>query len=158
MAAVIFRAGIVYGREIKLFKAARWLLRHRLLAIWRKPTWAHLISLPDFLKALHAAIENEHAHGIYQVCDDGPLLLQALLDQLADHYGCARPYRLPAWMFHAAGFGCEMAALILRTSAPLNRDIVGAGMTSCVADTSRMKRELLPALAYPTLQEGIELL
>jgi hypothetical protein len=31
-------------------------------------------------------------------------------------------------------------------------------MTSCVADTSRMKRELLPTLTYPTIQQGLSLL
>ena len=155
---VIFRSGIVYGREIKMVQGARWLLRHRLMAVWRKPTWAHLIALPDFLQALQAAIEDEKARGIYQVCDDGPLTLQDFLDRLADHYGYHRPFRLPAWMFHMAGLSVEMAALVLRSAAPLNRDIVNAGMTSCVADNSRMKRELLPVLKYPTLQAGIRLL
>jgi hypothetical protein len=31
-------------------------------------------------------------------------------------------------------------------------------MVSSVADTSRMKRELLPRLEYPTLREGLSLL
>jgi nucleoside-diphosphate-sugar epimerase len=158
MTPVIFRSGIVYGREIKMVQGARWLLRHRLMAVWRKPTWAHLIAMPDFLLALQSAIEGENIRGIYQVCDDAPLTLQDFLDRLADHYGYPRPYRLPAWMFHMAGFSVEMAALAFRTAAPLNRDIVRAGMTSSVADNSRMKRELLPALKYPTLQEGISLL
>src|SRR5438477_11917432 len=61
-------------------------------------------------------------------------------------------------MFYIAGLGVEMPALILRTPAPLNRDIVRAGMTSCVADTSRMKREVLPTVAYPTIEQGISLL
>jgi len=155
---VIFRSGIVYGREIKMVQAARWLLRHRFMAVWRTPTWAHLIALPDFLLALQVAIEGENIRGIYQVCDDAPLTLQDFLDTLADHYNCPRPFRLPAWMFHLAGFSVEMAALVLPTVAPLNRDIVNAGMTSCVADNSRMKRELLPVLKYPTLQDGISLL
>ena len=155
---VIFRSGIVYGREVKMLQAARWLLRHRMMAVWRKPTWAHLIALPDFLRALQAAIENQDIRGIYQVCDDGPLTLQDFLDRLADYYDYPRPYRLPEWMFHVTGFSVEMAALAFRTAAPLNRDIVKAGMTSCVADNSRMKRELLPLLKYPTLEEGISLL
>jgi nucleoside-diphosphate-sugar epimerase len=155
---VVFRAGIVYGKGIKLTEGARWMLRHHLMAIWKRPTWAHLIALPDFLAALQAAIEDEGARGIYQVCDDAPLTLQDLLDRLADHWGYARPWRMPAWAFHAAGLACEAAALFLRTPAPLNRDIVRAGMTSCVADNSRMKRELLPALAYPSINEGIRLL
>jgi nucleoside-diphosphate-sugar epimerase len=158
MTPVIFRAGIVYGPGIKLVEGARWMLRHHLMAVWRKPTWAHLIAMPDFLSALQAAIENEAASGIYQVCDDAPLTVQDFLDRLADHYNCSHPWRLPAWMFHVAGITCEIGALILRTPAPLNRDIIKAGMTSCVADNSRMKNELLPALSFPTLADGINLL
>lgn len=158
MIPVVFRAGIVYGKGIKLVEGAHWMLRHRLMAIWNKPTWAHLIALPDFLAALQAVIESEKARGIYQVCDDAPLTLQDFLDKLADHYSCSHAWRLPEWMFHVAGISCEGAALILRTGALLNRDIVRAGMTSCVADNSRMKRELLPMLAYPTIAEGMKLL
>jgi nucleoside-diphosphate-sugar epimerase len=158
MAPVVFRAGIVYGPRIKLIQAACWMLRHRLMAIWKKPTWAHLIALPDFLSALQSVVENQTASGIYQICDDYPITLQDFLDQLADHFGFPRPWRLPAPVFHIAGFGVEVAALILDRPAPLNRDIVRAGMTSCVADTSRMKRELLPTLAYPTTKQGISLL
>jgi len=128
------------------------------MAIWRKPTWAHLIALPDFLAALQSAIEGEGVRGIYQVCDDSPLTLQEFLDKLADHYNCSRPWRLPRWMFHLAGIGCESFALIFGTQALLNRDIVRAGMTSCVADNSRMKRELLKTLACPTITEGMKLL
>jgi nucleoside-diphosphate-sugar epimerase len=51
---VIVRAGVVYGRGIKLIEAARRLLRYRLLAVWNEPTWIHLIALPDFLNALQA--------------------------------------------------------------------------------------------------------
>jgi len=158
MAPVVFRAGIVYGPGIKLIQGACWMLRHRLMAIWKKPTWAHLIALPDFLSALQSVIENQTASGIYQICDDYPITLQDFLDRLADHFGFPRPWRLPAPMFYIAGLSVEVAALILSRSAPLNRDIVRAGMTSCVADTSRMKRELLPTLAYPTIQQGISLL
>lgn len=155
---VVFRAGVVYGKGIKLVEGAKWLLRHRLMATWRRPTWVHLIALPDFLAALQAAVENEDASGIYQVADDAPLTLQAFLDRLAAHYGYAPPWRLPGWMFFAAAWSCEAFALFFRTPAPLNRDIIRAGMTSSVADTSRMKQDLLARLAYPTLEQGLKLL
>jgi nucleoside-diphosphate-sugar epimerase len=158
MAPIIFRAGIVYGRDIKLIRAVRWMLRHHVMAIWRKPTWAHLLALPDFLTALKKVIESDSAEGIYQICDDHPILLQELLDKLADYWQFARALRLPEWSFYTAGALCELVALMLRTAAPLNPDIVKAGMTSCVADTSRMKRELLPTLAYPKIDEGLSLL
>lgn len=155
---VVFRSGIVYGPGIKLVAAAHWLLRRRLLAVWKEPTWAHLIALPDFLAALRCAIELESAQGVYQVCDDSPLTVQEFLDRLADHWNCARPWRLPVWMFYMAATICETAARMLQTAAPLNRDIIKAGMTSCVADNSRMTRELLPVLGYPTFEQGIKLL
>jgi nucleoside-diphosphate-sugar epimerase len=158
MVPVVFRAGIVYGKEVKLIRAAKWLLQHHLLAVWKKPTWAHFIALPDFLAALQAAIELDTAKGIYQVCDDHPVTLQEFLDALADHCRCGRPWRLPAWMFHAAGIACEAAALLLGTAAQLNRDIIRAGMTSCVADNFRMKSDLLPMLAYPSFERGVSLL
>ena len=155
---VILRAGIVYGQGIKLIEAGRRLLRYRLLAIWQKPTWIHLVALPDFLAAVLAAIENERAKGIYNVCDDKPLTIQEFLDQLAAHFGCRKPWRLPEWVFYAAGASCEAMARLLKTTAPLTRDFVRAGMTSAVADNSRMEGELLSRLTYPTLADGIELL
>jgi nucleoside-diphosphate-sugar epimerase len=155
---VILRAGIVYGRGIKLIEAARRLLRYRLLAIWRKPTWIHLVALPDFLTAVLAAIENKSATGVYNVCDDKPITIQEFLDQFAAHLGCHKPWRLPEWMFYTAAVTCETMAWPFRTTAPLTRDILKAGMTSAVADNARMKSELLPQLAYPTLDEGICLL
>ena len=146
MTPIIFRAGIVYGRDIKMIRAVRWMLRHRVMAIWKKPTWAHLLALPDFLAALQTVIESESADGIYQ------------LDKLADYWQFARALRLPEWSFHSAGALCELVALMVRTAAPLNPDIVNAGMTSCVADTTRMKREVLSSLAYPTIDHGLSLL
>jgi nucleoside-diphosphate-sugar epimerase len=155
---VVFRAGVVYGKDIKLVEGARWLLQRRLMATWRKPTWVHLVVLPDFLTALQAAVENERASGIYQVADDAPLTLQEFLDRLAAHFGYAPPWRLPLWTFIAAAWGCEAFALLFRTPAPLNPDIIRAGLTSSVADNSRMKQDLLPRLAYPTLEQGLKLL
>jgi len=155
---VILRVGVVYGPGVKLTEAARRLLRWGILSVWRKPTWIHLISLPDFLSAVVAAIDNPSVRGIYNVCDDGPTTVQDFLDQLAFHFGYRKPWRLPEWTFHVAAITCETGALLLRAAAPLTRDIIKAGMTSSVADNSRMKRELVPQLAYPTLKEGIGLL
>jgi nucleoside-diphosphate-sugar epimerase len=44
MRPVVLRAGVIYGRGVKLTEAARWLMRNRLLAIWREPTWVHLLA------------------------------------------------------------------------------------------------------------------
>ncbi|HZM00223.1 MAG TPA: NAD(P)-dependent oxidoreductase, partial [Planctomycetota bacterium] len=152
---VILRLGIVYGPDMRLIRAARWLLRRRLLAIWREPTWLHLLALPDAVAAVTAALERPGVRGVYNVCDEQPLSVQAFLDQLADAWGHPRPRRLPAWCFRAAAAALETAAGLAGTSAPLHRDMLRMGMTSAVADTSRCRRELLPELVRPTLAEGL---
>ncbi|MFY9271036.1 MAG: NAD(P)-dependent oxidoreductase [Candidatus Manganitrophaceae bacterium] len=158
MRPIVFRAGIIYGRGVKLIEAAHWLLKYRLLALWKKPTWVHLLALPDFLTLLKIGIERDDLFGIYNICDDRPLLLQDFLDGLAAQWGYPKPWRLPAFSFYLAAVLSEVVATILKTPSPLTRDIIKMGMTSVVADTSRMKRELLPDLAYPTFREGCSLL
>jgi hypothetical protein len=61
-------------------------------------------------------------------------------------------------MFHLAGAVVESFALVTGRAAPLTRDIVRAGMTSAVADNSRMRGELLHELTYPTFETGLKLL
>ncbi len=158
MVPVVLRVGAVYARGVKMVEAARWLLRHRLLAVWRRPTWEHLLALPDFHAAAVAAIEGEHVSGVYNLGDDQPVTLQEFLDRVAAHWGFPKPWRLPRWCFPLAGAGCEAFAALFGTAAPLTRDFVTIGMASTWADTSRMKRELLPRLAYPSLHEGLVLL
>jgi nucleoside-diphosphate-sugar epimerase len=158
MTPVMLRAGVIYGRGVKLIEAAHWLMKHRLMAIWRKPTWVHLLSLPDFLDCVAIAIERDHLFGVYNICDDQPLLLQEFLDRLAVHWKRAKPWRLPDFMFVAAAAVCESFATVFRTSAPLTLDIVRMGMTSVVADTSRMKQHMMAKLNYPTIDEGLTIL
>lgn len=158
MIPVALRAGLIYGRNVLMIEAARWLMRRRLLGVWKKETWMHLLALPDFLQATQAAIEREHIQGIYNLGDDLPLTLQAFLDQIADHWGTARPWRAPAWVFFLVASLVELFALTFKTSAPLTSDFIKIGMASYVMDTSRMKAELLAQLSYPTLEQGISLL
>jgi nucleoside-diphosphate-sugar epimerase len=158
MVPVFLRAGMVYGRGVLMIEAARWLLAHRLLGVWRQPTWIHLLALPDFLACTTAAIEGTHVSGIYGLGDDAPTTLQAFLDRLADQWGYARPWRAPRWLFPVAGRLTEIGAWLIGKPAPLTRDFIRIGMASYVADTARMKGELLGALACPSLREGLELL
>ena len=154
---IVLHVGVIYGRGAKLTEAARRLMRWRLLAVWRKPTWVHLLALPDFLKIVEIVIEGNHLSGIYNICDDQPVLIQEFLDRLAVHWGDAKPPRLPAVAFYAAAAICETFATIFHTGAPLTHDIIRMAMTSVVADTSRMKREIVPILLYPTLSEGLRI-
>lgn len=158
MVPVALRAGMIYGRGVLMIEAARWLMRRRLLGVWRRPTGIHLLALPDFLAATTAAIKGPAVSGIYNLGDDRPVALQELLDTLAAHWGYQRPWRAPAWAFYAAGALSEAVATVLRTPSPLTRDFIRIGMASYVMDTTRMKQELLPRLAYPRLEDGLPLL
>lgn len=155
---VVLRSGTIYGRGVLMVEAARWLMRRRMLPVWRKPTWYHWLALPDFLACARAAVEDGKVHGIYQLGDDRPMLLQESLDHFADHWGYARPLRLPSWTFFLAAAAVEAFALLTGSPAPLHRDFMRIGMVSHVGDTRRMKEDLLPRLAYPTLEDGLPLL
>lgn len=158
MVPVALRPGMIYGRGILMIEAARWLLSRRLLGVWPQPTWIHLLAHPDFLACTVAAIEGDHVSGVYNLGDDAPTTLQEFLDFLAGYWGYVRPWRGPRWLFPLAGGLTEVGAWLLNKPAPLTRDFIRIGMASYVSNTDRMKAELLPNLAYPTLQEGLELL
>jgi len=155
---VALRPGFIYGRGILMVEAGRWLARHGLLVVWRKPTWYHLLSLPDFLSCVLSAIEKDGVSGVYGLGDDAPITLQDFADTVSRHWGYWKPWRLPAWMFYLAGLSIELFATVFRTPSPLTRDFVRIGMASFCSDTSRMKKELLPELRYPAIREGLELL
>jgi nucleoside-diphosphate-sugar epimerase len=155
---IILRSGLVYARGVLMIEAGRWLMRRRLLGVWRRPTWVHPLALPDFLACVRAAIEKPEVAGIYLLGDEEPMTLQDFLDRLANHWGFARPWRAPTSLFYLAGLGCELWAAIRGTTAPLTRDFIRIGMVSHVGDVTRMKSELLQRLAYPTLEDGLTLL
>lgn len=156
--AVILRPGMIYAEGVKMIDAARWLARRRLLAVWPQPTWVHLLALPDFNAAVTAAIEKPDIHGVYDLGDDDRVTLQDFLDRACAQWGERRPWRVPARLFYAAAAACELYAALFGTAAPLTRDFIRIGMASYHSDTSRMKRELLPALRHPTLESGLKLL
>jgi nucleoside-diphosphate-sugar epimerase len=151
---VVLRSGMVYGRGVLMIEAARWLAAHRLLAVWRDPTWIQLISTPDFLRATEAAIVKPDVRGIYHLGDAQPVTLQQFLDVACEQWGCRRPYRLPVWTIMTAASLCELAAFVARTPSPLTRDFVRIGRVSYWGDTRRMREDLLPTLAHPTLESG----
>jgi nucleoside-diphosphate-sugar epimerase len=158
MKALVLRAGVIYGRDVKLIEAAHRLAKLGLLAVWRKPTWVHLLALPDFLRMLEIGIERDGLSGIYNICDNQPITIQEYLDGIAAHWGYRRPWRLPSYCFYAAATLCEGFAVAFHTRTPLTRDMVEMAMTSVVADTSRMKKEILSELSYPTLKEGLAII
>ena len=157
-APIALRPGMIYGQGILMIEAARWLMARRLLGIWPQPTWIHLLSLPDFLSATRAAIENNQATGIYHLGDDKPTTLQFFLDSFAKHCGYKNPWRAPRWLFPIAGRTTEVAAWLINKPAPLTRDFIRIGMVSYVGNINRMKEDLLPELTYPSFTEGLKLL
>ncbi|MCI0658916.1 MAG: NAD(P)-dependent oxidoreductase, partial [Acidobacteria bacterium] len=141
---VVLRLGMVYGRGILMIEAARWLARHRLLAVWREPTLFQLLSAADFLQATQAAILKPGISGIYHVGDERPVTLQQFLDEACQVWNCRKPMRLPFWMIYTAACLCEGFALVARTGSPLTRDFLRIGRVSHWGDTGRTRKELIP--------------
>ncbi len=152
---VVLRLGMVYGRDILMVEAAKWLARRRLLGVWREPTWIHLISKADYLTATEAAILNPHAQGIYHIGDERPVTLQHFLDEACRVWQLPRARRLPVWTIYTVAFLSELFALISRKPSPLTRDFIRIGRVSYYGDTRRAREELIPVLQHPTLESGL---
>ena len=155
---VILRLGVVYGRGILMVEAARWLARRRLLCIWPEPTLCQFLSTEDYLRASEAAIVNPGARGIYHVGDDQPVTVQQFLDDACRVWGYPRPIRVPYPAIYAAASLCEGFAMVAGTPSPLTRDFVRLGRVPHWGDTSRARRELIPALSYPSIETGLSTL
>jgi nucleoside-diphosphate-sugar epimerase len=155
---VILRLGMIYGRGVLMVEAARWLARRRLLCVWKKPTPFHLLSTADFLRATEAAIVMPDIRGIYHVGDEQPVTVQRFLDEACRVWGYRKPTRIPFPMVYAAAVLCECFATVARTPSPLTRDFVRLGRVPHWGDTGRARKELIPVLAYPTLETGLSTL
>lgn len=155
---VSLRVGMIYGKNILMLDAGRYLMKKHLLAVWKKPTWIHLISIDDFLEATKQAIIRNNIQGIYHLGDEKPLYLQEFLDKMAVHLGYSKPLRLPKWCFFAAAWLVEKYAKLFKTVSPITKDFIRIGMVSYTGDTTRMKRDLISKLKYPTIEEGIKIL
>jgi nucleoside-diphosphate-sugar epimerase len=151
---VVLRSATVYGRGILMVEAARWLARHHLLAVWRKPTCYHFIQTEDFLDATAASVLKPEITGIYHLGDEEPITIQQFLDEAARLWGYSRPWRMPWWMILTAAAACETFATVFGTMSPLTRDFVRLGRVDHCCDTGRMRAELLPHLKYPTFALG----
>jgi nucleoside-diphosphate-sugar epimerase len=151
---IVLRFGMVYGRGILMVDMARWLAKHRLLAIWREPTLFQLVSTEDYLRATEAAILSTDACGIYHVGDEQPVTLQQFLDEACDVWGYPRPLRVPVWLVDATASLCERVALIAGTRSLFTRDFVRLGRVPHWGDTRRAREELIPTLVHPGLESG----
>ena len=153
--AVSLRVGMVYGKGILMIDAAQWFARYYLLGVWKKSTFIHLISKDDFVQSLEAAIQKPEINGIYHIGDEGIQTLQEFLDIITVYKGNHKPWRMPVWMIMTAASLFEVFSAIFGTRSPLTRDFIRIGMVSYYGDTSRMRKELLPTLKYPTFKDGL---
>lgn len=153
---ISLRVGMVYGKGILMVDAASWLAERCLLGVWRKPTEIHLISKTDFCRTVVAAIKNDRAKGVYHVGDEGDDTLQSFLDYACTVWRCKRPWRLPLWLIYLAAGLSERFSRVFGTASPLTKDFIDIGRVPYHGDTSRLRKELLPTLQYPTIKEGIK--
>lgn len=153
--AVSLRVGMVYGKGILMIDAARWFSKHKLLCIWKKPTWIHLISTIDFLNATANAAVKENINGVYNLGDEGIQTLQEFFDDLSRYWGYKKPHRTSVGFIMFAARLFEFFSAVFNTQSPLTRDFIKIGLASYYGDTKRMRSELLPELKYKTYKEGI---
>lgn len=155
---VSLRPGMIYGKNILMVDAGKWLAKHHLLAVWKKPTWYHLISIDDFNEAVRLAVLKDNVFGIYNLGDDEPITIQEFADKATKYWDYSKPWRLPELCIYLAARIVELYAKIFRTKSPLTKDFIKIGMVSFTGDTTRMKKELGLKLKYPAFSKGIQIL
>ena len=155
---VSLRLGMVYGRGILMIDVARWFAKYRLLGIWKKPTWIHLISINDYLESTKQAVVKDNINGIYHIGDEGKQTLQEFLDSATEFWGYNKPVRMNVKIILFVAKIFEIFSFLFGTRSPLTRDFVKIGMVSYYGDTTRMRKELIPELKYKTYNDGIETL
>lgn len=154
--STILRVGMVYGNGILMPDAARWFAKYWLLGVWKEPTFIHLISKVDFLDCVTNAVIGEHVSGTYNIGDDGIQTLQDYLKLACKYWKVKEPWIMPSWLIMFAASMFEIISKILGVASPLTKDFIKIGQVSYYGDTARMKKDLLPALRYRTMLEGIE--
>ena len=154
--SVSLRVGMVYGKGLLMIDAAKWLAKRRILGVWREPTEIHLISKIDFCRAVVAAIKKENATGVFHIGDEGDDTIQSFLDFSCKLWRCKKPWRMPLWLIYLAAKIFELISRIFGTISPLTKDFIDIGRVPYHGDTSRFRKELLPVLKYPNINEGIK--
>jgi len=154
--AVSLRVGMVYGKGILMMDAAKWLAKRRLLGVWKEPTEIHVISKTDFCRAVVAAIKKENATGVFHIGDEGDDTIQSFLDFSCKIWRCKKPWRMPLWLIYFAAKIFELSSRAFGIVSPLTKDFIDIGRVPYHGDTSRFRKELLPVLKYPNINEGIK--
>jgi nucleoside-diphosphate-sugar epimerase len=155
---ISLRVGMVYGKGILMIDAARVFAKYRLLGIWKKPTWIHLISTHDFLESTKQAILKDNIKGIYHLGDDGVQTLQDFLDAATKYWGYPKPKRMRMRLIMMAADLFEIVSFLFRTKSPLTRDFIRIGSVSYYGDTKKAREELFDRFKYKTFREGIHTL
>ena len=99
-------------------------------------SWVHTV---DAASATVLAIE-QHAQGVFNICDDEPAPASEWLPYLAECAGAKPPLRIPAWL-----------ARILAGEAAVTMMTEGRGFSNAKA-----KRELGWELRYPSWRQGFK--
>lgn len=98
-------------------------------------SWIHV---EDGATAVVAVLENARSGSVYNVVDDEPASMAAIVTEMARTLGLPRPRNMPLWLARLGGrYGGMVATATLRVS------------------NAKIKRELEWSPSYPTYREGI---
>jgi nucleoside-diphosphate-sugar epimerase len=97
------------------------------------------IHVQDLASAYVAALERAPAGGEYNIVDDTPLPLRALVDASTDAMGKKRVGHIPAWLM----------------ALPLGGPLVQSLVTSFRVSAEKARRELGWAPRYPSIHDGL---
>jgi 2-alkyl-3-oxoalkanoate reductase len=136
---VILRYGLFYGWDAPSTKAMVDLVRKRWLPVVRGDEGLlPVIHLDDAVSATVRALDAGRAGAVYDIVDDRPVSMTAIVEALAEYSGSPRPRHVPAWL--------------PRLLAPYMARVMSVRMP---LSNARARAELGWSPKYPTMHEGL---
>ena len=139
LTTVALRIGFLYGSGVPATRTLVRQARARRLFVPREFTGVGpFVHVEDAAAAIVAAVEHPAPSAVYNVVDDEPRSMTAVLAELASAVGAPPPRHVPLWL--------------VRLAAPL---MARFGTSTLMLSNDRIKRELGWRPRYPTVEAGL---
>ena len=136
---IVLRYGLFYGRDVPSTVNMIESVRRRRLPIVRGDSGElPLIHVDDAVAATVLALDRAPAGATYDIVDDRPVSLSAIVATIAEYTGAPAPWRVPAWIPRLVA---PYMARLLSTRLPLSN--------------AKARAELGWRPEYPTIREGL---
>lgn len=146
---VVLRFAFFYGPDAGFMRDAESMLRRGIAPLPGRPDgYVSSVSHDDAASAVLAALDLPA--GVYNVCDDEPLMRREYFAALADAFGLPHPKPMPGWLVPLMG---SLGTLLARSERMSNQALRAHGWTPRYASVREGFRATVAAMRSPHERE-----